>query len=226
MLNPIHPNKQQLLAYAESLVGNASPICGATAVHVGRCAKCKAELEAIRATLCVTHAALDLEPSREFTANIVLAARHERQAIDRRWARFAAAGTFARGLAFASSIAAVAGLVYTLDLTKAAPRGEIAPQAQAATPPVHTEMYPYQAPQLPSHAEEVLTAAIMSPKWQPQTHREKQQLRKVQVMGDDMSAAQAALARNPYSLRATQVVNTAREQRVQEMKSLYVERSL
>ncbi len=225
MLNPIHPSKQQLLAYAESLVGHASPICGATAGHVGRCAKCKAEIEAMRATFCVTHAAQDLEPSREFTANIVLAARHERQAIDRRWARFAAAGTFTRGLAFASSIAAIAGLVYTLDLPKAAPRGEIAPQAQAATP-IRMEMYPYQAPQLPSHAEEVLTAAIMSPKWQPQTHREKQQLRKVQVMGDDMSAAQAALARNPYSLRATQVVKTAREQRVQEMKSLYVERSL
>ena len=61
-----HPARQELVAFAESLVDRSSRVSAFLAAHVNSCPRCTAEVRAIRASLEFTASASAPEPSGAF----------------------------------------------------------------------------------------------------------------------------------------------------------------
>jgi len=76
-----HPSREQLLAYVESLIDQATPVSSTVAAHVAGCKRCAAEVRDMRESLDFTASAQALEPSKDLTAQILLAAQdnHSRE---------------------------------------------------------------------------------------------------------------------------------------------------
>ncbi|MFP4500328.1 MAG: hypothetical protein ACLFTT_04955 [Candidatus Hydrogenedentota bacterium] len=72
-----HPTRQQLLAHAESLADRNAPVSASLAAHVQRCERCRREVARIRESIDLAAAAGPLEPSRDLTAQILIAAQQE-----------------------------------------------------------------------------------------------------------------------------------------------------
>jgi hypothetical protein len=217
-----HPSRLELLGYAEGLVDGRG-ISAAIARHIAGCKLCAGEVAAIRSSIEFTASANALEPSEELTTNILVAARGVRQAPRRARGRTVLV-TF-KSLMFAASVALCAAGYFRLVLGDAPGSSErgVAPGTQerlvAALPSpddVHKAIEEIQT----------LAAAVGSRTGAPQSLREWQQARAVLALNADLSAARAALERNPGCERATRVISTNIQRQAQALKSLYVERSL
>jgi len=218
-----HLSRQELMAYAENLVDGGTPICARTAKHVTACPPCTGEVEAMRASLKYVASSRDIEPSSEFTAQLLLAAQKERAALARHPARRAAVAAV-KGLACAAGIVLVTALCFSMALNSAT----VAAESQAAAPAVRNlDTGPSPEAIRKATAEiQTLMAAVSTPSRRPQSPWEIAQRRTVSALGADIEAARAALERNPGCVRASRMVGANLERLPETLKALYVERSL
>lgn len=216
-----HLSHKALLDYAERLVDGTHAM-PAAARHVARCAKCRGELNAKARSLRFASKAGAVEPSRDLTARILLAAKSHQRHREVRRHRVA---LYAVRVGAAAAILLVAAILVQPDVTAPAP-AVAAPVIEetpfSAKPSVSA--VPVSAP---SAEEELLERAVLSaPYWQPKSAREQAQLRAIQAMDSDISEAMALYRRNPGLARAAEVVNTNRKRQSEAMKELFVERTL
>ena len=220
-----HPPKHELFDYVESLVGGETPIAARTAKHVAKCPVCTKETEAIRASLEFVDQAPPLEPSEELTSRILLDAKTVQRAAHARHLRrrttLAVAKTagYAAGLVVAATLYFSAALATENDATvtervvasgqRAADTGLALDTFERATAEVRT-----------------LAAAVNAPSKKPPTLWERERRHAVNVLDRDISAALAALERNPGCTRAANLVTANLERQVDALRSLYVERRL
>lgn len=224
-----HPARQELLAYAETLVDRSGSLPATLGAHVAACAQCRGEVNAMRASLAFTAQAQALEPSEDLTASILLEARNIRKQQDRSRKRHSVAMTAFRGLGYAAVLALVS--VSTFSLVLGNPNEASAPEQSAANVDAYTPASPEEAVAtadlLEKAAEDVraLSAAVGDGPT-PQTLREWEQLRAVNAMDADLSAALEALARNPGNTRAADVVQSSLRRQAETLRNLYTDRNL
>ncbi|MCC6821442.1 MAG: hypothetical protein IT579_11980 [Verrucomicrobia subdivision 3 bacterium] len=217
-----HPSKPELLAYAEGLLAGQG-ISAATARHIAACASCAQEVAAIRKSFEFTQAAGDLDPSDDLTRTILIAARRERQAPKRMHGR--AWFLTVKGFAYVACVALVASVYFQFALGDRTTEPGPAMQTVAQERPMAALPSPEE---LRKATEEIraLAAAVGVRPGAPDTVREWRQTRAVLALNADLSAARAALDRNPGCERASRVITTNLRRQAQALKSLYVERCL
>jgi len=217
-----HPSKLELLAYAEGLV-DGHGISSATARHVAACKECAKEVAEIRASIEFTASASALDPSEELTSQILVAARTER-GVQRR-ARGHTALIMLKGLAYAAGIIAFSTLYFSYALGE---NPATSHTMRASTPARSVAAGPSPEEIRRATAEiQTLAAAVGSHPKSPRNLREWQQTRAVLALDADLSAARAALQRNPGCERASRVISANIQRQAQALKTLYyVERSL
>jgi len=217
-----HPTRQQLVAFAESLVDRRAPVSAAYAAHVSSCKACTTEVREIRASLEFTSAAPALEPSTNLTAQILLEAKKARQEQRQAQRRPHVMLQVCKGLACAASVAIIAGLTFSSVL--AAPDTAPLREAALANPVTPSSEYAEAALERASTEISSFSSAVRLD-GHPQTLQELERLRDVRAIGADLAAAKAALERNPGCVRATHIVNANIQRGAATLRELYVEQT-
>jgi hypothetical protein len=230
-----HPRRRRLMVHAESLHGSAQPVSAALAAHVAACSSCRKEVNAMRGSLKTIASAASLEPSSEMTAQLLLRAKEARSQKQRFWRersltvrrrprwRTAAAGVAAL-LLFAGIVggagyqsALVQDNVQTAEKESAAK--ESAAKETAAPEPMATASTAFLDAQ--TVVVRQLSAALNHGQGLTATPREWAKKRVVRAMDADVSAAMAALQRNPGCARAVQMARSGLEQQTTALRELY-----
>ncbi len=217
-----HPSKLELLAYAEGLV-DGHGISSSTARHASTCKDCAEEVAAIRASIEFTASANDLDPTEELTSQILVAARTERRVQHR--ARGRTVLIMLKGLAYAAGIVAFSTVYFAFALGET----PVTTHDMRASAPSRTVAAGPSPEEIRRATAEIqtLAAAVGSHSRSPRNLREWQQTRAVLALDADLSAARAALQRNPGCERASRVISANIPRQAQALKTLYyVERSL
>lgn len=219
-----HPVKHELLSYAESLVGGR-PIPAELGRHVARCQACAAEVAAMRESLRVAAAAKTLEPSREFTARVLLAAKNERVSTRRHRSRMRSALAVAKGFGYAASLVAVSAWWFTAASVTAP--AAAAPVAEAPQPvAMAAQPSPEEVREVAAQIQ-TFAAAVGALDGQPVSLRELQHRRMALALNADLAEALSALAQNPGCERANDLMTTTLRRQAKNWKNLYLlERSL
>lgn len=213
-----HPSQADLLEFAELFEENAGRASAAIYAHVVECERCAAEVERARATLALTRRAAELEPSREWRAQTLLAARQIRGRHARPSRRWLAVSNRRAMLATAAlAIAACAGLTASL-FAAAGPAGLDKPEG-----PSQAAVFSLDVLQQASLEERLLAPAVLSGPG-PVTPWVAAQQRAVHAWDAEIDEALEALESNPACVRAAALVNTNRERLGETLKVLYVER--
>ena len=220
-----HPRKIELMAYAESLAGKGGALSVKTGAHISSCPQCQAELEGLRGSLEFIHSAPELEPTAEFTSQLLMAAQSERRLLDQRRGRQAFMAAV-KGLSYAAGILIVGAICFGAGLSGST--GESAvhtalehPAGVSSEPVESSEMLRRAAAEI-----KTLAAAVNFQSKNPATPLELEYRRAVQALAADIEAARAALELNPGCARATSLINSHLQRQVQALRTLYVERSL
>ena len=224
-----HPSKVELLGYAGSLAGRA-PLAASIGAHLTACKKCAAEVDAMSASLAFVAEAPALEVSSELTSRILVVARSERPAkagaLQRLWNPRRAAGLCAYAMA-AACVALLSAAPVFLGYTDSA---HVPERQAAANVPALIAASAETAPRnelLAILSEvEVLANAVRASFVRPQNAAERIRQRTVNAMDAEISAALAALERNPGCVRATQLVQNNLERQAETLRELYAGRSL
>lgn len=218
-----HPSREDLLAYAESLVDQGAPVSSALAAHVTACKRCSAEVREIRESLDFTASAQELEPSKDLTAQILLAVQSKKRP-GMHW-RIPGAARAAAAIAL-TGFALAPGLFwfqYVLAPPDAAPAAR-APAAQEDTTPVRRVTGPERRARDLNirRLSDALTAVP-----EARQHPAEQRLRRIAgAAAEDAAIARDALRRNPGSLRARQALDQALEAREAALRTLYLVQTL
>lgn len=216
-----HPSRQELVAFAESLVDRRAAVPAPLAAHVRGCETCAHEANFIRASLEFTASASSLEPSEDLTAQILMQSRSVR--VSRRPRRLAVAISGLKGLAYTGALAALAVVVFGALLGDPGVR------------PMDNRDMPAAAAREQAAVESLektvgdvrrLAAAVQSDADAPRDARELAQRRALTAMDADITAALSALERNPGCRRASGVVHANVTRQAEALRTLYVERSL
>jgi len=217
-----HPNKQELLAYAESCV-DGHAVSALVGGHVAACSSCAAEVTAMRSSLEYVAEATDLEPSSEFTAGLLLAAKQERATVQAARVR-RSTWALTRGAAYAATLLLVAALSFGFALDT----GATPAQARLTPQPVHLAEPVSNPETVRRMAAEIqtLAAALGASSATPRSPWELERRRAASTQSADIAAARAALARNPGCVRASRLMDANLERLPRTLKALYVERSL
>lgn len=202
-----------------------SPISARTAGHISACSSCQVAVRAIRASLEFAQQAPALEPSKELTNQILLAAQSERVAARTRpvnWrtrARVLVKGVgFAAGLVFVST-------VYFGSALRETPHN-IKP-SNAAAKPALVMASPSPDAILKTYTEvKALEQAVSTPSGKPQGLLEREYRRQVQARGADIFRAVEALQQNPRCVRAGYLLNSNLQRQAEILRKLYAERNL
>lgn len=221
---PRHPSKPELLAYVESLVDSRSPVSARTASHVSVCRSCQMAVRAIRASLEFAHQAPALEPSKELTTQILLAAQSARTAARTpvSWRkRFLVA---AKGVGFAAGLVLISSVYFGLALREA-PR-DLKPAVTSAKSSLAMVTPSIEAMRKASSEVRALVEAVSVPLDKPQGLREREYRRQVQLRDADISRAVEALQQNPGCARAGYLLSSNLQRQAEILRKLYVERSL
>lgn len=209
-----HPSRHALLGYVEGLLCRHVALAPEISRHIARCDRCKCETVAMRRSLDLTNDAAEIEPSRHFTASILMATRNVALEPPVPWPRSV------RGYASVAMLVAVVALAYT----------GIAAQYSLNTDTEGIErkaaVVSFDMLRRLSTEEKVLGPAIMSAEWEPQGKWERAQRRALDILDDDLAEALAAFKDNPACVRASSVVTSIREKKVETLKAVYLERSL
>jgi len=215
-----------LLAYAENLLDRREAIDRSMAAHVHACPACKAEVEAIQASLAFVATAGDLEPAAELTARILMAGQVSRGELRRESTPLKLAWKAAQAGACAAAILAIAGLTFSAFLDSS--EGEAA--GSAFDRPVPTQATSGRSPEaIRQAAMEVaaevrtLSAAVSGKHDAAPSPETLEEMRVVQSRDADIAAAVSALERNPNSVRATHVVHATLKQQAESLRNIYVE---
>jgi hypothetical protein len=216
-----HPCKHELMAFAESMVDNQATVNAQLAAHVNSCATCTCEVRAIRATLKAVAGAPALEPSPEFTADLLRAAQKAR-AVPPAAQRGAvgAAVAVAKGAAVAAALVMAASISFSAALSEPQPER----RAEAAVAPVAVAAAPAEEAGL--DASQVLReiqifAAAISVGHGPVGPWEREQLRSVVALDAELQAAMEALEKNPGSARASHVYHANLQRKAKTLKSVF-----
>ncbi len=218
-----HPTQRQLLAFAESLVDRHTPVSALLATHVANCPSCAREVKRIRASFKVAALARLPEPSQELTQRIIARAQHEH----RKRGRIVNTTTpWARCLQVAACLVGITALAYfsysvvlnDITLRRSALPGMSGVVAEAQPQPDTTPL-PTENMQALADAVSLQQETFASPS--AVGHR-----RALEALDQDMSAALAALERNPGCPRANQVMQTSMARQLEGLRNLYLDRKL
>jgi len=218
-----HPRKHELMGYAESLAGKGGALSVKIGAHVAGCKSCQAEVEGMRESLEFVHTAPELEPSPDFTTQMLLAAKAERQNLEKRRARQALLSV-AKGLSYAAGILIVGSVCFGAALTGNSDQDSTVHAAVKQNTPDNAaspEMLRKAAVEV-----QTLAAALSFQPKNPPGPWEIEYRRAIEALGTDIEAAKAALERNPGCSRATRMINSHLQRQAQTLRALYVERSL
>jgi hypothetical protein len=223
-----HPPRQELVAFAESLVDRSSSVSAFLAAHVSSCPRCTAEVRAIRASLEFTASAAAPEPSGDLARQILAGAREARLQTPETGRRHPSlAGVLFRAAVYVTATAALAVLTFGMAVNTgnggAPSRAALRPAPQAAQSP---ETVSPEAIRRKTGAIEQLAAAVSRTDSPPRTLREWERRRAVEGVSQDLSAALAARERNPGCARANEMVRTHLDRQVNGLRDLFVERTL
>lgn len=219
-----HPVKHELLSYAECLLGGR-PIPADLGRHVARCPVCAAEVEAMRYTFRLTAEAAKLEPTRDFTARVLMAAKSERVATQRHRSRMRSALRAAKGLGYAAGLVLASTLWFSAASEVSTPV-TLEARASEPAPAAAAEASPEELNKAATLAQ-MYAAAVGSFDGQPASERELQYRRMALALNEDLLEAWAALERNPGCERASDVVTTTLRRQAKTYQQLYFyERSL
>ncbi len=218
-----HPTQRQLVAFAESLVDKHASVSALMATHVTRCPMCAREVKQIRASLELAALACLPEPSNELTKRIIVQAQQMRvnatpapeKAGFVRITKMAACMVGALALAYFSFGAALSDL---------SPE-ERKPSFHASSNPDESPVF-HEALQQKSNTVKALSDAISFQPERPKSPYEQGHRRFLHALDDDMSAARAALERNPGCPRANQVMLTSVNRQLEGLRNLYLDRKL
>ena len=221
-----HPRKNELMTYAESLAGKGGALSVKIGGHVAACKSCQAEVEGMRTSLEFIHSAPELEPTPEFTRQVLLAAQNERRLLQQRRGRQALA-SIAKGLSYAAGILVVGAACFGAALSDGSTDDATVHAAvrQTQTTPADTGISPEVLRQAAAEVQTLVAALSFQPKT-PSSPWEIEYRRAAQALGADIEAARAALERNPGCARASQMIGSHLQRQAQTLKALYVERSL
>lgn len=220
-----HPGKIELMTYAESLAGKGGALSVKTGRHIGSCKACQAEAEGMRASLEFIHSAPDLEPTADFTNQLLLAAHNERQQLQRRSGRQALMAV-GKGLSYAAGILIVGALCFGAALSGRATASAGMHESIVSTGAQPDAVVSPEVLRKAAAEVQTLAAALNFQPKTPPSMWELEHRRAVQALGADIEAARAALERNPGCVRASRMIDTHLQRQAQALKALYVERSL
>ena len=221
-----HPTRRQLVAFAESLVDRRASVSALMASHVASCSGCAREVKRIRASLEIAALSPTPEPSRELTPRIIAQARNARrrqQASVRASSgittlfKYTASVSGIIVLAWFSFSAALDGTPVTAPLASVYATTSGMEETTAPTPGVLQQQT--AVVRALSTAVSHQRDALLSP---VDTGRR----RMIEALDSDLSAALAALERNPGCVRANQVVHMSLERQLEGLRSLYLDRTL
>jgi hypothetical protein len=221
-----HPRKHELITYAESLEGKGGALSVKIGAHVAGCKACQAELDGMRGSLEFVHSAPELEPTADFTKQLLLAAQNERRLLQQRKGRQALA-SIVKGLSYAAGILVVGAVCFGAALT-GGPNDDMTVHAAVRRPDqaaADAGLSPEVLRQAAAEVQTLVAALSFQPKT-PTSPWEIEYRRAAQALGTDIEAARAALERNPGCARASQMIGSHLQRQAQTLKALYVERSL
>ena len=241
-----HPSKHDLLAYAEGRVQGRTEVSVRIAAHLARCDSCRGQAKAIYNSLAVADAAGPLKPSSDSTARILVAAQRERQVMEENRTRHRRCMAVLKAVGCAAGLLLAALLSYgsalnvlspdSLDTTETsvafatpnATGGGLGTGAIDEAASRLETLYTASPEALRKAAIEIrtLAAALNVREGAPQTLWERAQRQALVSLEADITAAMAALERNPGCVRAATVVNQNLQRQAQTLKTLYTEQSL
>lgn len=219
-----HPSREELLAYAESLVDKGVPVSQRIAAHVSRCTRCADEVKGFRASLSFTASAQELEPSRDLATQILLAAQQEKELQRRQWT-FSAPVRFAYVAGIVLGLAVLGVLWFRVTLGAADERladtGIGAPAAVQDT----LKLSPALERQWMAEVHSLAEAVRLTPE-KPQNDRERFLRRAVDTASADLAAARDALRRYPNLASAETLKRDALDAQRQALRALFLYQEL
>lgn len=216
-----HPSRSALFEYAKDLESDPGQVSAAVAGHVAECRFCERDVDTIRSTIAVSGKSEGLEPSRKFSAALLLAVRQERG-----FERRGPSGYDWRSRRKTVGYAVAIVLVASLSIVAVQYGGiEIIFQTDANGPATSSaSVFSLDVLSQATPAEALLGPAVLAD-WLPKSAWEAAQRRAVQGWDAEIEEALEALRANPACVRAATLVNGNRELRAETLKVLYVERS-
>ncbi len=221
-----HPTRRQLVAFAESLVDRSASVSALMASHVANCPGCAREVKRIRASLELAALSPTPEPSRELTPRIIAQARKARRG------QQAALRTSSGGIALLKYAACVSGVIMLAWFSfSAALDGSPAPAPFVSVYAATTDVVEAPAPtpgalQQQTAVVRALSTAVSHQREALLSPVDNGRRRMIEALDNDLSAALAALERNPGCVRANQVVHMSLERQLEGLRSLYLDRTL
>lgn len=213
-----HPSRADLLDFAELLERNSGPASAGIAAHVSECARCAREVERARATIAITEHAGELEPTREWRAQMLLNARQVR-------GRAGSGSGYLKSKSNRRAVAAVTALMLVASLSVVAVQyaevdlGESGDQVRSSAAVLSLDVLRQATIEERMLAPVVLTESAPATPWEASQHRA------VHAWDAEIDEALEALEDNPACVRAATLVNTNRERLGETLKVLYVERT-
>lgn len=203
------------MEYAEGLVQSTARLNPNVAAHVTQCAKCRKEVNAVCLSIMVVNGVDNIEPSTQFTQDVLRAARsipRERRS------------TFAilRTATMAASLAAFAAIVpaYVMQSDMNLPA---IPEVSQSVVRSTTTVTPSAYVEPETREETLLVPAVMSDHHEPDTAWERAQHRALNAYDDDIAEAEMALSNNPALTRASVLISQTRARKARTLKDVYTE---
>jgi hypothetical protein len=216
-----HPTKRELLTYTEGLIdGN---VHAAIARHVSGCQPCRNEVAEIRHSLELVEKSKAPKPSDELSRKILIEARKARPRRTRFQRTAYRAFAVAKGAAFVAGLVAVCAVWFTVSV--------MTPQAQATSRTALNaaettgRLKPDELYRATAEIE-TLADAVASRGVNASNRRERHYARRLMNVNAQLSAAHAALERNPASPRAIRLVDDGLRHQREALITLIRERSL
>lgn len=210
-----HPPKHKLMEYSEGLVFSTARLNPNVATHVKKCAKCQQEVAEMRRTICVLNGIEEIEPSAQFTADILRASRSLPR---KRRSTFAIVRTAAVAASFAAFAAIVPAYVMQSDLTMPelpSINGNSSSNAVLVMPVSDTKSV--------SQEESLLVPAVMGDHRELDTAWEQAQHRALNAYDDDIAEAELAYSNNRALTRASALISETRARKARTLKDVYTE---
>ncbi|HOL18985.1 MAG TPA: hypothetical protein PLT82_07510 [Candidatus Hydrogenedens sp.] len=221
-----HPTRTQLITYAEVLVDGKGPIFSGIARHLSQCPQCKAEVDAICASLKFFDSAREVEPPKELTLEILKRAKEQRKQIE------IIPTPSRRNSPIFISICVLIWLILGYYLFV-----EHYPTINAVSTPENINTFAKITTQVTKptrekdvtrdlkHEIEVLGSAL-SPLLQNAQGYSIYPLKSVSVIDQELESAQVALRKNPGCPRANEILQKAMKEKAELLKQIYLDRML
>ncbi len=219
-----HPAKRDLLTYAEGLIdGNVN---AAMARHVSGCSVCRKEVESIRQSFELVGNAHALKPSQDLSRRIMTGARAVRPRRNRFQRTAYRTFAVAKGAAFVAGLAVVSAVWFSFTVMGVPANGAGHTAAQSTNAAESGIRMAVDELHRATSDIEKLAGAVIARDQRPSSRREWHYARRLVNVNAQLSAAQAALERNPSSPRAIHLVDTGLRHQRDTLMTLIRERSL